>query len=85
MFEFEDKVDHVFTHWTSMDLVKVSSSLKPGILCLHLLHNLLAETAHFGRTLDRHVFRTLVSGQVKVKSSSSLGLGQLQLAMTVLV
>ena len=32
----------------------------PGILCLHLLHHLLAEAADLGRALDHHVLRALV-------------------------
>ena len=69
MFQLPDKVDHVFTHWTAMDLVKISSSLKPGILCLHLLHHLLPEAAHLGRHLDGHVLVAFVSNKNKCENN----------------
>ena len=60
MFEFADKVDHVFTHWGSVQFVDESSSLQPCVLRLHLLHHLLAEAANLGGALDRHVLVTLI-------------------------
>ncbi len=32
----------------------------PGVLGLHLLHDLFAEAAHLGGALDRHVLRALI-------------------------
>ena len=60
MFEFEDKVDHVFTHWRSVEFVNKAASFKPGVLSLHLLHHLLPEAAHLGRALDGHVLIALI-------------------------
>ena len=60
VLELPDEVDHVFTHWTAVDLVKVSSSLISRMLCLHLLHNLFAKTADFRGYLDDHVLSALI-------------------------
>ena len=60
MFEFEDKVDHVFTHWRSVKFVHKSPSFKSGVLSLHLLHHLLPEAAHLGGALNGHTLIALV-------------------------
>jgi len=60
MLQFPDEVDHIFTHWTTVDLVEISPALVPRVLRLHLLHNLFSETADFSGALDGHVLRTLV-------------------------
>ena len=64
MFEFEDKVDHVFTHWRSVKFVHKSSSFKSGVLSLHLLHHLLAKAAHLSGALDGHVLRAFVTENI---------------------
>ena len=61
MFEFEDKVDHVFTHWRSVKFVHKSSSFKSGVLSLHLLYDLLAKAADLGGALDLDVLGALVA------------------------
>ena len=61
MFEFEDKVDHVFTHWRPVKFVNESASFKPGVLSFHLLHHLLPEAADLGGALDGHVLGALVT------------------------
>ena len=66
MFQLPDEVDHVLAHRTPVDLIKISSSLKPGILGLHLLHHLLPEAADLGRHLDGHVLVALISRQEKM-------------------
>ena len=58
--EFEDEVDHIFTHWTAVDLVKITTSFKSGVLRLHLLHHLLPEAAHLGGALNGHTLIALV-------------------------
>ena len=63
MFEFEDKVDHVFTHWRSVKFVNKSASFKSRVLSLHLLHHLLPEAADLGGALDGHVLGALVTGK----------------------
>ena len=63
MFEFEDKVDHVFTHWRSVKFVNKSPSFKPRVFGLHLLHDLLPEAADLGGALDGHVLGALVAGK----------------------
>ena len=62
MFKFPDEVDHVLAHGAPVDLVEVAPALVPRILCLHLLHNLLAEAADLGGHLDGHVLCALVPG-----------------------
>ena len=64
MFEFEDKVDHVFTHWRSVKFVNKSPSFKPRVFGLHLLHDLLPEAADLGGALDGHVLGALVAGKI---------------------
>jgi len=48
VLQLQDEVDHVLAHGAAVDLVQVATILKPGTLRLHLLHNLLSETTHFG-------------------------------------
>ena len=69
MFEFEDKVDHVFTHWRSVEFVNKSASFKPGVFSLHLLHHLLSEAADLGGALDLDVLGALVSAIRQVSDS----------------
>ena len=66
MFEFEDEVNHVFTHWRSVKFVHKSSSFKSGVLSLHLLHHLLAKAADLGGALDGHVLCALVPANNKM-------------------
>ena len=62
MFKLPDEVDHVLAHGTPVDLVEVAPTLVPRILCLDLLHHLLAEAADLGGHLDGHVLRALIPG-----------------------
>lgn len=48
VFEFVDKVDHVFAHRRAVDPVNTLSSLQSGVLRLYFLNNLLAKRADFG-------------------------------------
>ena len=64
MFEFEDKVDHVFTHWRPVKFVNKSASFKPGVLSFHLLHHLLPKAADLGGALDGHVLGALVAVKI---------------------
>ena len=64
MFEFEDEVNHVFTHWRSVKFVHKSPSFKSGVLSLHLLHHLLPEAADLGGALDGHVLCALVTAMI---------------------
>ena len=61
MFKFPDEVDHVLAHGAPVDLVEIAPALVPRILCLHLLHNLLAEAADLGRALDVDILSTFIS------------------------
>ena len=61
MFEFEDKVDHVFTHWRPVEFVNESAPFKPGVLSFNLLHDLLPKAADLGGALDGHVLGALVT------------------------
>ena len=58
--QFEDEVDHVFTHWTAADLIQVATTFQTWVLRLHLLHHLLPKAADFGGALDGHTLITLV-------------------------
>ena len=62
MFELPDEVDHVLAHGAAVDLVEVAPALVPRVLCLDLLHDLLAEAADLGGHLDGHVLSALVPG-----------------------
>ena len=55
-----DEVDHVLAHGAPVQLVDEAATLELRVLGLHLLHHLLAEAAHLGRALDRHLLGTLV-------------------------
>ena len=59
--QFEDEVDHVFTHWTAADLIQVATTFKSWVFRLNLLHNLLPKAADFGGALDGHTLVTLVA------------------------
>ena len=65
MFEFEDKVDHVFTHWRPVKFVHKSAPFKPGVLSLNLLHDLLPKAADLGGALDGHVLGALVTAIIR--------------------
>ena len=56
MFEFENKVDHVFTHRGPVEFVNKPSTFKSGIFGLDFFHDLFSKAAHFCRTLNSHVF-----------------------------
>ena len=66
MFEFENKVDHVFTHWGPVEFVNKPAAFKPGILRLNFFHHLFAEAANFCRALNCHILRALITGKKKV-------------------
>ncbi|TRY73906.1 hypothetical protein TCAL_15726, partial [Tigriopus californicus] len=61
MLEFEDEVDHVFTHWRPIDLIDVPTAFVSGVFSLEFLDDLLPETAHFGRALDFHVLSAFIT------------------------
>ena len=69
VFEFQDKVDHVFTHWTAVYLVQIPPPFISRVLSLHLLHHLLPEAADLGGALDGHVLCTLVTATTNDKRS----------------
>ena len=60
VLELENKVDHIFTHWASVNLVKVPPSLISCIFCLHFFNDLFPKAAHFSRALYRHVFGAFI-------------------------
>ena len=60
VFEFEDKVNHIFTHWGSEELVNESSTFKSCIFCLNFFHNLLSKTANLSWTLNGHILRAFI-------------------------
>ena len=57
MFEFMDKVYHVFTHGRAVDAIDEPTVLVTRVFGFHLLHDLFAERADFSRARDRHIFR----------------------------
>jgi hypothetical protein len=65
VLQLVNKVDHVLAHWRALNLVDVSPVLVARVLGLQLLDDLLAKAAHFGRALNRHVLRALVSERRK--------------------
>lgn len=59
MFEFVDKVDHVFTHGRAVDPINTFSSFQTGILCLrdtHNPHDALVEAVRRTRLTGKHEF-----------------------------
>ena len=60
VFEFQDKVDHIFTHWGSVEFVNEPTVLKSCILRLNLLHNLFSKAANFCWALNGHILGALV-------------------------
>ncbi len=60
VLELVDKVDHVFAHGRPVDAVDEAAVLEAGVFRFHLLHDLFAERAHFGRTRDCHVLVAFV-------------------------
>merc|ERR1712117_98775 len=72
MFEFENKVDHVFTHRGAVEFVNKPSSFEPGVLRLNFFHHLFAKAANFCRALNRHILGALVSGGDAIKSTRIL-------------
>jgi len=61
MFEFENKVDHVFTHRGPVEFVNKPSTFKSGIFGLNFFHHLFTEAANFRGTLNSHIFGALIS------------------------
>ena len=60
MLQLQYEVDHVFTHWTSVNFVQIPTPFITGTLCFNFFHHLLAETADFGGALNCHILVTLV-------------------------
>ena len=60
MLQLQYEVDHVFTHWTAVNFVQVTTAFITGALSFHLFHHLFAETADFCGALNCHIFVTLV-------------------------
>ena len=63
MFEFENKVDHIFTHRGPVEFVNKPSTFKSGIFGLNFLDHLFSETANFCGALNGHVFCTFVTAK----------------------
>ena len=69
MFEFENKVDHIFTHRGPVEFVNKPSTFKSGIFGLNFLDHLFSETANFCGALNGHVFCTFVTAEKNVFSN----------------
>lgn len=70
VFEFENKVDHVFTHRGAVEFVNKPSSFEPGVLRLNFFHHLFAKAANFCRALNCHILGALVTAKEEVKGNS---------------
>ena len=67
MFEFENKVDHVFTHRGPVEFVNKPSTFKSGIFGLNFFHHLFTEAANFRGTLNSHIFGALITVKKSLK------------------
>lgn len=62
-----NKVDHVFTHWRSMNSIHKTSVFEPCIFRFNLFDDLFPEGTYLRRTSYRHVFIALVPKKIKIK------------------
>ena len=60
MLQLQYEVDHVFTHWTTVNFVQVPTPFISRALSFHFFHHLFAKTADFGGALNCHILVTLV-------------------------
>lgn len=61
MFQFVNKVDHIFAHRRSMNAIYKSTVFKSWILSFHFFHNLFPKRTYFGGACDRHVLVAFIS------------------------
>lgn len=60
MFQFMNKVNHIFAHGAPVDAVNKAAVLVPGVLCFHFFNYLFAERTNFRRTRNCHIFITFI-------------------------